>query len=172
MCHNLLDMKHDEKIPIMADHPHDPEQDAILQAFRAAGHRVTTQRLALLNVMREQGGFLDAEELHRLVVLRGEDLSLATVYRTLALFKELDLVEGRIVGDEQVREEYRFRSLSETYTLTCKRCGAIVPVEPDIIEAFRREVTATLGVTILGAHSCFVGYCPECTAILAAEMDA
>jgi Fe2+ or Zn2+ uptake regulation protein len=165
-------MEHDEETPTMADDHYDLEENAILQAFRAAGHRVTTQRLALLNVMRKQGGFLDAEELHRLTALRGKDLSLATVYRTLTLFKELDMVEGRIVGDEQVREEYRFRSLNETYTLTCKRCGAIVPVEPDIIEAFRAKVTAALGVTILGAHSCFVGYCADCTAILAAELDA
>ena len=146
--------------------------DEILHAFREAGHRVTSQRLALLNVMREQGGFLDAEALHRLANLRGENISLATVYRALALFKEMRLVEGRIVGKEQDREEYRFRSLREKYTLTCKRCGAIVPVEPDIVDAFRQEVTASLGVTVLSAHSCFIGYCAECTAALAEEEAA
>jgi Fur family peroxide stress response transcriptional regulator len=149
----------------------DPEQDAILETFHATGHRVTSQRLTLLHVMREQGSFLDAEELHRIATLHGEDLSLATVYRTLALFKEMGLVEGRIVGGEQDREEYRFRPLSETYTLVCKRCGAIVPVEPDIIDAFREEANLTLGVTILGAQACFIGYCADCTAILAAEAD-
>jgi Fe2+ or Zn2+ uptake regulation protein len=148
---------------------HDTIQEAILAAFRATGHRVTSQRLNLLNVLREEGGFLDAEEIYRRAAPDGEDLSLATVYRALALFKEMGLVEGRFVGNEQVREEYRFRALSETYTLVCKRCGAIVPVEPDMIDAFREEVSASMGVTILGAHSCFIGYCPECTAILAAE---
>jgi Fe2+ or Zn2+ uptake regulation protein len=148
----------------------DEEQDtAILHVFRESGHRVTSQRLTLLDVLRQQAGFLDAETLHHLAGQRGAALSLATVYRTLALFKEIGLIEGRLVGDEQDREEYRFRSLRETYTLTCKRCGAIVPVEPDIVEAFRRELTASLGVTILTAHSCFVGYCADCTAALAAE---
>ena len=149
---------------------YDADQEAaIVQAFHESGHRLTSQRQALLSVMREQGGFLDAETLHRITVLRGENLSLATVYRTLALFKSMNLVEGRIVGSDQAREEYRFRSQRETYTLTCKRCGAIVPVEPDIVDAFRREVTNTLGVTILTAHSCFIGYCADCTAALAAE---
>jgi Fe2+ or Zn2+ uptake regulation protein len=83
----------------------------------------------------------------------------------------MKLVEGRIVGDDQSREEYRFRSLREHYTLTCKRCGKIVPVEPDIVDAFRREAAA-LGVTVLGAHSCFIGYCEDCTAALAAEEAA
>lgn len=149
--------------------PIDPEQDLIRQAFHAAGHRITPQRLTLLNVMRAQGGYLDAETLHHLATRRGENLSLATVYRALALFKAMNLIEGRLVGGEQDREEYRFRSGRESYTLACKRCGAIVPVEPDIIEAFRQEVTATLGVTVLSAHTCFIGYCADCTAILADE---
>jgi Fe2+ or Zn2+ uptake regulation protein len=146
--------------------------DALSQFFHDAGHRLTHQRRALLDLMRDQGGFLDAEELLNLAKLRGQDLSLATVYRTLALFKELDLVEGRIVGDDQDREEYRFRSVRHQYTLTCKRCGAIVPVEPDIVDAFREEVTDRLGVTVLSAHSCFIGYCAACTAALAAEDQA
>ena len=143
--------------------------DALSQFFHDAGHRLTDQRRALLDLMRDQGGFLDAEELFNLAKLRGQDLSLATVYRTLALFKELNLVEGRIVGDDQDREEYRLRSARHQYTLTCKRCGAIVPVEPDIVDAFREEVTGRLGVTVLSAHSCFIGYCAACTAALAAE---
>ena len=154
---------------------HEPDQDeAILGAFRASGHRVTSQRLALLKVLREQGGFLDVEELIELATLRGQTISLATVYRTLGLFKEMNLVEGRIVGDEQDREEYRFRTAQEqeVYTLTCKRCGAIVPVESDIVDAFRTDVTATLGVTIVSAHSCFVGYCAACMIALAAEEES
>jgi Fe2+ or Zn2+ uptake regulation protein len=148
----------------------DEEQDqAILRAFHESGHRVTSQRLSLLTVLREQDGFLDAETLYHVASQRGAALSLATVYRTLALFKDMDLIEGRIVGGEQDREEYRFRALRETYTLTCKRCGAIVPVEPDVVDAFRRDLTMSLGVTILTAHSCFVGYCAACTAELAAE---
>lgn len=145
------------------------EEEAIRAAFRGAGLRITPQRLALLRVMRDQGGFQDAEAWYRLAQLRGANLSLATVYRTLSLFKTLNLVEGRIVETDQEREEYRYRALQESYTLTCKQCGAIVPVESDIVDAFRAEVTRRLGVTIVTAHSCFVGYCAACTAALAAE---
>ncbi|MBI5959285.1 MAG: transcriptional repressor [Chloroflexi bacterium] len=148
----------------------DTDQDAvIMRAFHAAGHRITAPRLALLNILREQGGFLNVDTLYQIAAARGENLSLATVYRTLLLFKQMNLVEGRLVGDDQSREEYRFRSVRDFYTLTCKRCGAIVPVEPDIVEAFRQEVTETLGVTVLTAHSCFIGYCAACTAAMAAE---
>jgi Fur family ferric uptake transcriptional regulator len=169
----LIETETDQLMSIPFSLPlRDSDQDeAIMRAFRDSGHRVTNQRLALLKVLREQGGFIDAEVLHELATRHGQTISLATVYRALGLFKEMNLVEGRIVGDEQDREEYRFRPAhgQETYTLACKRCGAIVPVESDIVDAFREEVTATLGVTIVSAHSCFVGYCAACTAALAAE---
>ncbi len=163
----MTNIGHSHELPVI----NPAENEAIQEAFHKAGLRLTTQRTALLTVMREHGGFLDADAWHKLANLRGENLSLATVYRTLALFKEMNLVEGRLVDTDQAREEYRFRSLRETYTLTCKRCGAIVPVEPDIVDAFRVEVTERLGVTVVTAHSCFVGYCASCTAALAAEED-
>jgi len=155
--------------PVHSHHHHDALDPALLERFRASGHRLTSQRLRLLELMQAQGGFMDVDELYRLVTLRKAGLSLATVYRTLALFKELKLVEGRIVGPEQDREEYRLRTSQARYTLTCKRCGAIVPVESDIVDAFRAEVTAQLGVTVITAHSCFIGYCAACTAALADE---
>jgi len=145
------------------------QDDAILRAFREAGHRVTEQRLALLSVLRAQNRFLDAETIYTVANEQGADLSLATVYRTLSLFKEMGLVEGRMVGDDQTREEYRFRSQREYYTLACRRCGKIVPVESDIVDAFRRELNESLGVTVLSAHSCFIGYCEDCTAAMADE---
>jgi Fe2+ or Zn2+ uptake regulation protein len=145
------------------------QDNAIARAFRDAGHRVTSQRLALLSVLREQGGFLNAEELHAIAAQRGEHLSLATVYRALSLFKEMNLIEGRMVDQAQTREEYRFRSHTETYSLTCKRCGKIVPVEADIVDDFRAQVTLELGVTIVTAHSCFVGYCADCATLVADE---
>jgi Fur family transcriptional regulator, ferric uptake regulator len=143
--------------------------EGLAEIFRAAGHRVTSQRIALAEILRERGAFMDAETIHALAAARGEQISLATVYRTLTLFKEIGLIEGRIVGEDQNREEYRFRSSREVYTLACKRCGKIVPVEPELVEAFRRDLTQMLGVTVLSAHSCFIGYCADCTRIMANE---
>ncbi len=148
--------------------PENDPDDAVRQVFRAAGLRVTPQRLALLHLLREASGFLSAEQLYTLTQKSGERLSLATVYRALALFKQLGLVEGRVVG-EQDREEFRYRFHSEQYTLTCKRCGAVVTVSSEIVEEFRRELHARLGVTVLSAHTCFVGYCARCLDEMAAQ---
>ena len=153
--------------------PHAPTsenepEETLRQVFRAAGLRITRQRLALLRLLQEAGGFLSAEQLYTLAQRAGERLSLATVYRALALFKQLGLIEGRVVG-EQDREEFRYRFHREQYTLTCKRCGAVVAVESEIVDEFRRDLHARMGVTVLSAHTCFVGYCARCLEEMAAE---
>ena len=102
------------------------DDKAIHQAFQDAGHRLTSHRLALLNVLRHQGGFLDAEALHELANLRGANLSLATVYRTLALFKELNLVEGRIVaGDPRVPLPLAAAAPADLQALRRHRAGRV-----------------------------------------------
>lgn len=149
-----------------------PPDDPVLEVFHNAGLRVTGQRLALLSVLRAQRRFVDADTIHRLANdVLDANLSLATVYRALGLFKEMGLVEGRIVGSDQDREEYRYRAPDAQYMLTCKNCGKVVPVESDIVDQFRREASSSLGITVLGAHSCFIGYCAECTQQLAAEEE-
>ncbi len=154
--------------PKNAPAPESDPDEAIRQVFRTAGLRITRQRLTLLRLLREAGGFLSAEQLYTLAQSNGEQLSLATVYRALALFKQLGLAEGRVVG-EQDREEFRYRFQREQYTLTCKRCGAVVAVSSEIVDDFRRELHARLGVTVLSAHTCFVGYCAQCLEEMAAE---
>ena len=152
--------------------PEIPEDDPVLEVFRSAGHRVTGQRLTLLGILRAQRRFLDAEAIFHLAQALESNLSLATVYRTLSLFKEMGLIEGRIVGSEQDREEYSYRGPDAQYLLTCKRCGKVIAVGSDIVDEFRAEVATNLGITVLGAHSCFVGYCADCTEALAAEEAA
>ena len=148
--------------------PESEPEEALRQVFRAAGLRITRQRLALLRLLQEAGGFLSAEQLYTLAQGAGERLSLATVYRALALFKQLGLIEGRVVG-EQDREAFRYRFHREQYTLTCKRCGAVVAVESEIVDEFRRDLHARMGVTVLSAHTCFVGYCARCLEEMAAD---
>jgi hypothetical protein len=62
------------------------------------GRSFTAQRQLLLDLLKKAGGHLSAKELYRGASTKNESVSLATVYRTLQLFKELGLVEERRLG--------------------------------------------------------------------------
>ena len=58
-----------------------------------ANRPATLQRQLLLDTLREAKGHLDARELYRQAMEKDPRISLATVYRNLRLFKELELVD-------------------------------------------------------------------------------
>ncbi|MBN1963929.1 MAG: transcriptional repressor [Anaerolineae bacterium] len=131
--------------------------------IRDAGYRLTPQRQLLLDLLRAERTFLDAEQIYALAAKHEVDTSLATVYRTLQLFVELGLVEARYLDPEHKREYYRIAGGLEYHYLTCRGCGKMVPVDPTLIEGVAHEWAQQHGIMLLTAHACYTGYCAECT---------
>lgn len=131
--------------------------------IREKGHRLTPQRQLLLDLLRAHKTFLDAEQLYTLSTQNEGDASLATIYRTLQLFVELGLVEARYLDPEHKREYYRIAGGLEYHYLTCRGCGSMVPVDPEIIHEVSLQWAQQHGLTLLTAHACYTGFCEKCT---------
>lgn len=132
--------------------------------IREAGHRLTPQRQFLLELLRTHRTFLDAEQIYEQAVKQEGDASLATVYRSLQLFVELGLVEARYLDPEHKREYYRIAGGLEYHYLTCRGCGTMVPVDPEVLQDVALQWANAHGLTLLTAHACYTGYCTVCTA--------
>jgi len=124
------------------------------------GHPLTAQRRLLLDLLRDAGGHVDARELYRRAVSRDGSVSLATVYRSLSLFKRLGLVDERRLN--RVCCCYEIRQSPEHQHLVCRGCGRVIefrsPLIGELIESVRREH----GFILDRAELCLEGYCPEC----------
>ena len=123
-------------------------------------HPITAQRRLLLDLIREADGHIDAKEIYRRASSKGESISLATVYRSLHLFKELGLVEERRLG--QVRCYYEIKRSVEHQHLVCKRCGKIMEFESPLIGEMVAKVRREHGFKVTKAELCLEGYCREC----------
>ena len=71
------------------------EKNSLESQLRAAGRRMTPQRILILSILDETGDHLDAEEVYRRAKKLNSNLNIATVYRTLGILKEMDLIEQR-----------------------------------------------------------------------------
>jgi len=131
--------------------------------LRERGFKITPQRTLLLQVMAGQAAYLDADEIYELARTQDESVSLATVYRTLALFVEIGLVDHRYIEPEHRREVFRLSEGPEQHYLTCVRCGKRVLIHADLLYQMARELVRRKGVSVVTACACFTGYCPECT---------
>lgn len=134
--------------------------DGVREAFKDAGRRLTSQRRLILDVLRDCDEHLEADAVHDRARARAPDLSLATVYRTLALLKEMGLVEEHRLGEghshyEAVQEEPH-------YHFTCRRCGKVIEFDTSLVARVKQDLCKQEGLEITTSHLHFMGYCREC----------
>ena len=124
------------------------------------GRPVTSQRKLLLSLIKKAGGHISAKELYRRASKRNESISLATVYRTLQLFKELGLVEERRLG--QVYCHYEMKDSNEHQHLVCRSCGKVIEVESPLLSKLVEELKHEHGFNLTKIELYMEGYCPQC----------
>jgi len=121
---------------------------------------VTTHRQLLLDILREAKGHLDAKQLFQEAVKRDQRISLATVYRTLRLFKELGLVDEMRL--DKARCSYEIRKSKEHHHVICTGCGRITEFKSPIVNQLVEEVQRRSGMTVTRAVLNLEGYCTKC----------
>jgi Fur family ferric uptake transcriptional regulator len=124
------------------------------------GRSVTSQRKLLLDLIKKAGGHISAKELYRRASRRNESISLATVYRTLRLFKELGLVEERRLG--QVYCRYEMKDSAEHQHLVCRSCGKVIEFESPLFRQLAEELERDYSFILKKIEVNLEGYCPEC----------
>lgn len=135
-----------------------------LATLRATGHRITPQRQIVLDVVENSAEHLDAEAVYRRAQEKGPHISLATVYRTLAVLKDEGLIEQRYLARDHAREHYEPVGAPEHYHFTCLGCRRVVEVQSPRVNQLRAELEAELGLHVLQACLCLEGYCQTCAA--------
>ncbi len=126
----------------------------------STGRRVTNQRTLILDIIHQGQGHLDADEIYRRSRQRYPHLSLSTVYRTLQLFKELDLVEE--VHFDESHHHYEMKPSSEHHHLVCLGCGRVIEFRYPLARYVKRNVSEAKDFEIIDTEIRMTGYCPEC----------
>jgi Fe2+ or Zn2+ uptake regulation protein len=130
------------------------------KALRAGGRRLTPQRRLILSVLQESDEHLDAEMLYDRVRTRDPDVSLATVYRTLALLQELGLVEAHRLGQDH--GHYEAAHDVPHYHFTCLNCGAVIEFDSPLVAQIEQALCAQQGLQVVESLLHVSGYCTAC----------
>jgi Fe2+ or Zn2+ uptake regulation protein len=137
----------------------DPADAALRSALRAAGVRVTSQRLVLYRTLRELGRHVTADELLRATADRLPGLSVPTVYATLDLLGDLGLV--RRIGGAGGATLYDAGTEPHEH-LVCRSCGAVVDVPGSADVAALERAARRAGLAVEGAEVVLNGLCADC----------
>lgn len=138
----------------MTSTDHDPTPPPL------SGARPTRQRRAVAEVLATFTDFRSAQEIHELLGSRGQQVGLATVYRTLQRLAEAGEVD--MLRTEDGEAIYRRCSESHHHHLVCRGCGATVEVEGPAVERWTRTIAGEHGYDDVSHTLEIFGTCPRC----------
>lgn len=138
--------------------------ERICQKMSEKDYRLTPQRQVILKIFLDNmDRHLSAEEVYQLVKKEHPKIGLATVYRTLDLLAELDVLQKMNFGDG--RSRYELSSDEDTHHhhhLICLRCQRVLEFEDDLLEELEDRIEARSGFKIVNHQVKFYGYCRDC----------
>lgn len=138
--------------------------DTLKEKLKNKGYKLTPQRKAILDVvMANQGKHLSTEDIYDIVRKDCPDIGLATVYRTLLLLSDLDVLSKINIDDGCVRYELNMHEDDhQHHHLICSNCGAILEVVDDLLEDLERRIENEFDFLIKDHKLKFYGICSKC----------
>jgi Fur family ferric uptake transcriptional regulator len=130
------------------------------------GQRLTPQRERMLELFERlgEGRHLSAEEAHQKLRDRGEQVSLATVYRTLRLLSGMGLLKELELAEGGRRFEWAGHDHRHHHHLVCVRCGRIEEFEDASVLAAAEAAAGRHGFRLLEGVLNVRALCPACVA--------
>ena len=120
--------------------------------------RHSRKRDAILNCIRQSRVHPSAEWIYAQLKPEHPDLSLGTVYRNLALFRE----SGEVVCVATVRGADRLDACIEPHAhFICEQCGAVLDVDVPQ-DDLRSDLETRYGVRVRRSELLFRGVCSAC----------
>lgn len=129
--------------------------------LRARGYRLTPQRQLVLEAVARLG-HATPEAIVTEIRHTASGVNISTVYRTLDLLEELELVTHAHLGHGA--PTYHVAGVDPHVHLVCGACGAVQEISPDRLSGIVGELRADLGFTVDVDHITLAGRCADCTA--------
>lgn len=132
--------------------------DQFVTLLKNHGYSVTKVRLLVFAALQDQ----EPQTMQQIVHVCKPKIDRASVYRTITLFEQLGIVQRLQIGWKYKLE------LSDSFHhhhhhLTCRRCGAVIPLHEDsALEERLAELSRQYAFTMQGHQLEIQGICQNC----------
>lgn len=132
----------------------------MVKQMRAAGHRMTPQRQAVLEILTTSDTHPTVDQIYERVRMDFPMTSRATVYKTISLAKEM----GAVMELEFSKGSNRYdgkRPYPHTHVI-CMKCKQVMDADDLDITTLKQEIIRNTGYRIDNHRIDFFGVCPNC----------
>jgi len=114
----------------------------------AKGLKMTEQRRVISRVLSEAQDHPDVEEVYRRSVVMDSKISIATVYRTMRLLEEANVIDRLDFGDGRAR--YEETREDHHHHLIDVNSGAVIEFKDEELEKLKEKIAAEMGYELIG----------------------
>ncbi|MGI5881861.1 MAG: Fur family transcriptional regulator [Dethiobacteria bacterium] len=138
---------------------------SIEEILRAKKIKVTPQRMAVYSVLKNTKSHPSVENIYQQLKPDYPAMSLATVYKTVDVFKKVGLIQELSIGDGGLRYDADMKPHSHIY---CRGCGRIVDLQQNCFAGYfngkilLKKINEETGFDISSFQLYFYGLCPRC----------
>jgi len=131
------------------------------QELKNAGLKITLPRLKILELLESSTvHHLSAEDVYKILLAKGEEIGLATVYRVLTQFEAAGLVvRHHFEGGHSV---FELSSDGHHDHIVCVKCGRVEEFHDEEIESRQRFVAEKMGFELTDHNLNMYGLCQDC----------
>ena len=124
--------------------------------------KFTIQREVILETLYNSDEHLTPESLHNLIQEKHSDLNtgIATVYRTLALLEDSNMVTSLSFGAQG--KKYELGAKDHHDHMICTKCGNIIEFVDEQIEERQHKIASELGFKMSDHSMQIYGICKNC----------
>jgi Fur family peroxide stress response transcriptional regulator len=131
----------------------------ITSLLRDKGFKVTPQRLAIYQVLARTKAHPSAEMIFSELQPLYPTMSLATVYKTVEILKEIGVLQVLNVGEDSFRYDANVENHPH---IRCMACNRVDDLEDIDTGGFTKSVANHTSYRITGQQFYFYGICPAC----------
>lgn len=137
--------------------------EAVCERLSEKDYKLTPQRRIILKIFLDNvEKHLSAEDVYGIVKHEHPEIGLATIYRTLDLYADLDILQKMNFGDGRSRYEFTQEECHHHHHLICTRCGLVTEFEDDLLESLETQILKKSNFVISDHQVKFYGICHKC----------
>lgn len=143
-------------------HTHEPEEQLkdALSTLKQTGVRITPQRHAILEFLVQSMTHPTADDIYKALEGKFPNMSVATVYNNLRVFREVGLVKELTYGDTSSRFDF---VTTDHYHVICESCGKMVDFHYPGLDEVEQLAAHVTGFTISHHRMEVYGTCQSCS---------
>ncbi|MBD1373805.1 transcriptional repressor [Hazenella sp. IB182357] len=138
---------------------HNNRLTTAIEMLKENGVRMTPQRHAILNHLYASLEHPTADEIYKSLESQFPNMSVATVYNNLRVFKEAGLVRELTFGDASSRFD---ANILDHYHVICQTCGKITDFDHASLKSIEEKASLATGYKIDSHRLELYGTCTTC----------